>query len=395
MHIGINCLRIYPAFFGGLNAYTIGLLDGFAATGNGHRFCLYITHANQDLFARYGSQPNFEMVVLDDRSLSLRKTLCRAALLPGNQRLYMAASNLVFEDIRAMMDADSDILYTPSTVLQSFNCRKPTVLSMHDIQHVHYPKFFSWSRRLSRRITYGLSARFANYFQASSEFIRGDMLVHFPEISTSQIEVIPEGVNVQEFSAPRETSTLATCGRIPERFLFYPAQLWPHKNHLTVLKALKQIEIQWGLKIPLVMTGARYSAAPAVFKFVSAQSMENVHYLGTVPFQDMVELYQRAAFLISAGLYESNSLPVLEAAAAGTPILASRIPPNEELAHRLHLNMFNPLDEQELARLIHTLWHDEKTAADQIAHNRRNIPFYSWENAARKYLNLFGRAVNS
>jgi glycosyltransferase involved in cell wall biosynthesis len=265
---------------------------------------------------------------------------------------------------------------------------------MHDIQHVHYPEFFSWPRRLSRKITYSLSARHANHFQASSNFIKQDLLAHFTEISPEQIQVIREGVILEEFSKRRDHEALRSRYDLPERFLFYPAQLWQHKNHLTILKALKRIETREGLKIPLVLTGARYSAAPAISRFVADQAMGYVHYLGKVPFEDLVGLHQMAAFHINASLYEASSLPILEAAAAGTPIISSRIPPIEELGRVLQLNLFEPLDAKALARLILDLWKDETTPPLQAAHNREHIAWYSWENAARKYLQLFSRIVN-
>src|SRR6267143_23779 len=162
----------------------------------------------------------------------------------------------------------------------------------------------------------------------------------------------------------------------------------------TILKALKRIETQESLKIPLVLTGAKYSAARAIFRFIEGRAMNYVRYLGKVPFADLVGLHQMAAFHINASLYEASSLPILEAAAAGTPIISSRIPPIEELGRALQLNLFEPLDAKALARLILDLWKDETTPALQAAHNREHIASYSWENAARKYLQLFSRIVN-
>jgi glycosyltransferase involved in cell wall biosynthesis len=280
-------------------------------------------------------------------------------------------------------------------VLRFFNSRRPTVLTMHDIQHVHHPEFFSWPRRLSRKITYGLSAHHANYLQANSQYTKEDLLSHFRWLSPDQVEVIPSGVLVEKFAVPAAASSLSGLRDLPDRFLFFPAQLWPHKNHLTVLKALKQIETGHGLKIPLVLTGEKFSAALQIFKFIEEQAMGYVRHLGKIPFQDMVALYQKAAFMITATLHESTSLPVLEAAAAGTPIIASKIPPIEELGHVLQLNLFDPLDVNGLARLIFALWNDEKAAAAQTAHNREHIGLYSWENTARKYVRLFERVANS
>jgi glycosyltransferase involved in cell wall biosynthesis len=393
MRIGIDCLRADPRYVGGLNTYILGLLGGFAAAGGSHRFQLYLTDGNRKLFARYEAFPNFEMVTVDGRSFRMRQRICRAALLSRGTELYRRMSARMFKSLRQRMEAGSDLIYTPTVSLLCFNHRKPTLLSMHDIQHLHYPEFFRWPRLRSRKITCSLSAACARYFQASSQFIKRDMLAHFPDISSQQIAVIPEGVNFEDFSALRGVVPLGPYG-LPERFLFLPAQLWPHKNHLTVLRALRRLERQDGVRIPLVMTGARYSAAPAIFRFVAEQQMDYVRYLGTVPFENLVALYQGAALVIAPGLYESNSLPVLEAAAAGTAVIASNIPPNQELAHTLRLNLFDAVDDEELAQLIFRLWRDESFCREQAAHNRGQVALFTWENAARKYLSLIERIGN-
>jgi len=395
MQVGINCLQVHPSFVGGVTTYALGLLEGFANAGNGCRFQVYVTQENQHLFEKFRKHDKFDVVTVGGRYLSLGSKICRATLLSSSSDLYKFASNSIFKKIREQMDAESDVVYTPTVALPCFNIRKPTVLSMHDIQHVHHPEFFSWPRRLSRRITYGLSARHANYLQASSNYIKGDLLNHFQWLSPEQVEVIPSGVLVERFATPGAADSLAQRYHLPERFLFSPAQLWPHKNHITVLKALKEIETKQHVKIPLVLTGARYSGAAKIFDFIAEQSMDYVHYLGKVSFQDIVALYHRAAFMITATLHESSSLPILEAAAAGTPIIGSKIPPIEELGEVLQLNLFDPLSAEELTRLILALWKDEKTTSSQAAHNREHIGFYSWENTARKYMGLFERAVNS
>ncbi len=142
-----------------------------------------------------------------------------------------------------------------------------------------------------------------------------------------------------------------------------------------------------------MLTGGKYGAASGLFSYIAGQSMDYVQYLGTVPFADLVGLYRKAALLVVPSLHESNSLPILEAAATGTPIIASQIPPNEELAGVLQLNLFEPLKIAELVDLIVWLWKDEKTVSAQVAHNRLHVGAYSWQNAARKYFCLFERAM--
>jgi len=294
-----------------------------------------------------------------------------------------------------MVESESDLLYVPTVALQFFDSLKPTVLSIHDIQHVHYPEFFSWARRLSRRITYGLSVRHATFLQASSDFIKQDLLQHFPEMGPEQIEVIPEGVNVEEFTFARDVKAVRKRYSLPAKYLFYPAQLWPHKNHLRLLAVLRNIQSKLGLSIPLVLTGAQYSGASEIFKYIQQNQMDYVRYLGKVPFDDLVDLYHGAELVVAAGLYESNCLTILEASASGTPVIASRIPPNEELLSTLQLNLFDPRDSAELEHTMVRLWNDATLRSSQSAHNRERIGVYSWANAAQKYLEWFERILSS
>jgi glycosyltransferase involved in cell wall biosynthesis len=388
MRVGINCLNNHPGFVGGVNTFTCGLLHGLAARRNGHRFSLYATSRNQYLFDSLKGLNGFEIIVLDDADRVLRDSLCRAALLSHSEKVYEFASNTILRRVRETIEADVDVTYTPSTVLRYFNHGKPAILSMHDIQHVHYPEFFGWARKLSRRVTYELSARHATFLQASTEFIKRDLLRHFHFLQEQQVVVIPEGVCIKDFAAPSDTACVCRKYRLPERFLLYPAQPWPHKNHMTLLRALKGIEQACRQRIPLVLTGGKVTAAPGVAAFIAEKSMDYIFDLGQVPFADLVALYQKASFLVMPSLHESSSLPILEAAAAGAPIIASKIPPCEELACRLDMNLFPPLDVVALGGLIRALWDDEKTASAQARHNREAIKAYSWENAAEKFLNL-------
>jgi glycosyltransferase involved in cell wall biosynthesis len=144
--------------------------------------------------------------------------------------------------------------------------------------------------------------------------------------------------------------------------------------------------------LPWVLTGAEYNAAEGIFEFVREHGLDDqFFYLGVVPFEDIVALHHRARFLVTASLYESSSLPVLEAAAAGTPIVAGCIPPHEEMAEHLEMRQFPPTDDAELARVLEEAWVDEETSRAEVAANHEGIQRYSWDNAVLLYLQLFER----
>jgi glycosyltransferase involved in cell wall biosynthesis len=384
MNIGIDLTSVNPSYRGGVNTYTVGLLQGLINVAKNHKIQLFITTHN----------PHIEKVVVSrfgglDRLL--RAAVFRSAYI-GSKSLYKGLMDIVMGYKAKIMDERSDIIYVPTVVLYPYTYQKPTILSMHDIQQVHYPQYFSKKELIVRRIQYELSAERATYLQASSQFIKEDLLNHFNYLHPEQIVVIPEGVMIEEFSSPVENDVVAKY-KLPSNFLFFPAQLWFHKNHITVLKALNHLNRKQGLKIPLVMTGAKYTGAGQIFSYIKDQQMDYIYYLGKVPFTTMVALYQRARFFITAVLYESSSLPFLEAAAAGCPIIASDTPPNREMAQILRASLFDPLNDRKLAELLVTIWDDDGLIRDHVDHNRVNIDYYSWDNAARRYLEFIASRI--
>ncbi|MDP4115293.1 MAG: glycosyltransferase family 1 protein, partial [Bacteroidota bacterium] len=253
----------------------------------------------------------------------------------------------------------------------------------------HFPQFFSKFELLNRKIHHELSAELVTYIQASSRFIKKDIIEHFKFVPEEKVIFIPQGVNIDKFNVDVDTSYLSDKYGIPDEFLLYPAQLWPHKNHLTILKALKILKEEHNTIIPLVLTGNKSKTSDEIFAFIGNNDLRNVDYLGLVPFEDILALYKRAKFLIYGSMHESSGLPLMEAAAAGTPIIASNIPPIVELCENLDINLFNTMDEKELAELLLKIWNDKELIKKQRENNLKNIQLYSWENSARKYIEFF------
>ena len=394
MKVGINCLSIKSSYTGGIKTYTNGLLDGFARLPATAQFTIYVTKHNEHLFDHLLAYPNFSVRVVDGYdSLFKRYALWRLAMMKAKS-WYKVMADLCYSKISKQLSSENDLLYFPNTVINPFNYKKPTVLSMHDIQQVHFPEFFDAQQLADRYVNYNLSAENVSYMQASSEFIRRDFLDYFTCLREDQVEVIQEGVDLATFRAERPLAELIRKYAIPEAYILFPAQLWHHKNHLTVLKALKSLHDK-GRTIPLVMTGAQFSATQQIFDFIRENRMDYVYYLGKVPFDELTGLYQAARFMITAVLYESSSLPVLEAAASGTPVIASSTPPNIELGQKLKINLFDPKRPDELEALLAKIWDDAALQKEQVAWNTTHIEAYSWTNVAARYLRFFERILQT
>jgi glycosyltransferase involved in cell wall biosynthesis len=388
MQIAFNLASMDPSYRGGVNSYIQGLLGGFRAIGDSDLMVTLICiEANQHLVEDFTGDEMFRLVVLPNRSL-LHKLWRVLAVVTQSRRFFIWSVDTIWSDLVNACDR-CDVVYTPTLVLNCFGGAKPTVVSMHDLQHMHFPQYFPLHQKMNRKLYFDATAKHATRIQASSVFIQDDVTTHFPEVPRHHVPVISEGVDIDTFAnseAPSADDIKRKYG-LPSEYLFYPAQLWPHKNHITILAALKELK-ERGTPARLVLTGAKFGAANDIFNYIENNDLGDcVFYLGVVPFNDLIAIYRAARFLIIAALYESNSLPILEAAAAGTAIIASDTPPNRELSADLELILFPEKDATALADII-----DSALKTDirkTITGNSATIRQYSWEIVARKYLALF------
>jgi glycosyltransferase involved in cell wall biosynthesis len=138
-------------------------------------------------------------------------------------------------------------------------------------------------------------------------------------------------------------------------FLFYPAQFWPHKNHVTLLLALKILVERDRMDFSVVLTGADKGN----MKFVQQTARDlglndRVHVLGFVPREELIYLYQNAFALVYPSFFGPDNIPPLEAFALGCPVIAAKVPGAEEQMGDAAL-FFDPNSEAQLAAMIKEL----------------------------------------
>ena len=386
MRIGINCCRLNPQYKGGANSFAFGILEAFAESKRGHSFVIFSSPRNRALFERFEHLPNFTITDIDETLPRLGRGLFNRIPMSLRFRLPYRRYNRLLNGADAQRIARSvDVLYIPYCPMPIFPFAPvPTIYSIHDIQHVHYPQFFTASERVERDAAFASTVTDAALIQASTRYMAGEFAAHFRDFPGSRFIVIPEGVDLAAFAGAPE-SDVRQRYNLPERFLFYPAQFWPHKNHITIFKALAELAAS-GIHIPLVLTGARYSASKELLAYLDQSGTNNIHYLGVVPYSDIIALHKAARFMVTASLYESSSIPILEACAAGTPIIASAAPAHVEQAEALQMQLFPPTDHSALANILRSSWNDDGLIARQVAHNSQAIKAFTWACAAERYL---------
>ena len=115
---------------------------------------------------------------------------------------------------------------------------------------------------------------------------------------------------------------------LPERYLFYPAYISNHKNHLYLLEGLVELERRHGIALHAVFSGG---GDPEDRERVERQIRElglesRVRILGIVPDHDIPPLYESALCLVMPTYCGPTNLPPLEAATLGCPVIYSDLP---------------------------------------------------------------------
>jgi glycosyltransferase involved in cell wall biosynthesis len=222
--------------------------------------------------------------------------------------------------------ASEDMLLAPIYSLALLHSPKPFAFTLHDLQEKYYPaNFHGWQRAWRDSTNRDLLARAARII-CESEYVKSD-IVRFYGAPRERIDVMPAPPQEQFVTEPGQ-AVLDDISRrlaLPDRFLFYPAQFWPHKNHLRLIEAFRDALPDAG-DVHLVLTGKPYDEYQAVMAAIAAFGLRGrVRHLGYLEQQDIQALYRLATALVMPSLFESISIPVYEAFQVGTPVAASNI----------------------------------------------------------------------
>jgi len=273
-------------------------------------------------------------------------------------------------------------------------CALPTVYNPHDLQHLHYPQFWTPSTIASRETIYPAACHFAQTVVVGSQWIKDDVARQY-RTNPEKIQIIAEGPPTQSTSEP----TSAEIARVKEKyglgaaFAIYPAVPWQHKNHDRLLEALALLRDTRDLVVPLVCTGSPSTYLPQIEKRVDElQLAPQVKFLGFVPDEELRCLYRLSQFLVLPTLFEASSLPMFEAWFEGVPVASSNATalPDQALDAAL---FFDPLDVGAIADAIARMATDANLRGELIERGRRRLQDFDRERTAKAYRAVYRRAA--
>jgi glycosyltransferase involved in cell wall biosynthesis len=266
----------------------------------------------------------------------------------------------------------------------------PGVLTVHDLQYLAYPRFFSRIRLTWLATAVPNSVRRAAVLTVPSEFVKGTVVSSFG-YPAERIVVVPHGLDGSVGEAPIDEAALRARYGLPGRFVLYPAITHPHKNHVLLVRAFAALEGDDRLRLAL-LGGAGAADDDVSAEIDSLGIRDRVVRPGRVPVADRDGLYRLATLTAFPSLYEGFGAPVLEAMALGSPVVAADATALPEVVGPAGV-LVDPFDEEAWSDALARLLDDEAERARLTRLGRTRARSFTAIGSARALLDAYRLAL--
>ncbi len=273
-----------------------------------------------------------------------------------------------------------DLLIAPAYSPVLLHTSVPFAFTLHDLQERYLPHNFTYLQRAWRRFLQDRLCRKATRIICESAFVQRD-IVRFFDVEAAKVAMLPSPPVLSTGCdlGPAAIERVKAKYRLPERFVFYPAQFWAHKNHARLVEAFAAISGRFP-DVQLLFTGARKDEFDRVFSLVGALGLNHqIRHLGFVEQRDLALLYRLALGLVMPSLFESVSIPVYEAQQAGTPVCASGVLAIADQVGDSGLT-FDPLSVDSIGTALERLIGDVELRVRIGAAGQRRFQAMGWEH---------------
>ncbi len=280
--------------------------------------------------------------------------------------------------------------FTNSVVPLCF--RRPYVVTVHDLSLIRHPEWHPRWRRLWMGNILRPSVVRASRIICDAESTRRDILEWAP-VDPARVQVIPLAARASFFGARSEGEKAAIREKYAlfRPFILYVGNIEPRKNLSRLLEAFGRLNPPG---IDLVLVGRRaWDWREALGESGNRGARGKVRTLGYVSEQDLSALYQSARAFVYPSLMEGFGLPVLEAMASGTPVLASNVEPLASLVGDAG-RLVRPDCTREWQLALVEAIEDRRMCAVLGARGRARAEQYSWDRVARETMSCYEAALS-
>ncbi len=258
------------------------------------------------------------------------------------------------------------------------------VFLIPDLQHDIFPEFFTAEDLRRRRLAFNRALGNAGAIVTLSEFTKKSILEH-PWTLCPNVHIVCPALQTGHQNLSADELSEEETRLIPKGdFFYFPANLWPHKNHRRAIEAFRLFLKKSEKPFTFILTGH-----PEGWGNLSAELHDlPVRHLGYVTPKLVNILLQRAKALAFFSLYEGFGIPLLEAFQAGTPVICSNAASLPEVGGDAILSC-DPNDVEAIASLMHRIIAENDLRDDLIAKGKARLSHFTWEQSAANLFRAF------
>jgi glycosyltransferase involved in cell wall biosynthesis len=269
------------------------------------------------------------------------------------------------------------------------------VVSIYDLILPLYSKYADPLSRSMHWLFAERSARQADRIIADSESTARD-LQRIYGIAESKIEVIHLGVgpSFKPQNSVAAAEYVASKYRASKDYILTVGTLGPHKNLITLVRAMKVLRDRGALSFQLLVVGSEGRKKSQVLEVIRTFGLtdNNIRFLGFVPDEDLPALYSGSSLFVLPSLYEGFGLPLAEAMACGVPVIASNTSSIPEVVGDAGL-LVPPTEPEAFAEAIRRVRSDEGLRRAMVEKGLMQAAGFRWDTAARQTLECMRNVV--
>ena len=272
----------------------------------------------------------------------------------------------------------------------------PVVATVHDLAAWAMTGKYAVKQQLYSRYGVPFLLRRTRHLIAVSEHTRQD-LGRWAGVDPEDVTVVHHGVDLARFSTKdpdRQARTLARHG-IEGPYLLYPARLeHPGKNHVTAVAALALLRRRGGVVPRLVFAGSPWRQIEEILSSIAKEGLQDlVTITGFIPDAELVDLYHGATAMLYPSRYEGFGMPLVEAMAAGLPIICSTAACLPEVVGDAGI-LVDPEDAEAFAAAAATLLTDAALRDELRQRGLRRAQLFNWDRAAQETMAVLHQAAH-
>lgn len=379
---------------GGIFQYINCLINLVGRSDNKNKYYLFLRN-NSEIFKEYSIKyPN--IICIPEQESGNKSSLynTKDKILKGIQKLLLKLKINIKINTTSSLDKiiekyNIDIVHFPYQRLIKTN--KPSITTMHDVQELYFPQYFTSTERAERAVNYKYCIDNADQVVVSYQHIKNDITQFFDK-PENQIQVIL--LNMENLWFEKFNSDSIIKNLTDKPFILCPAVTWQHKNHLNLLKAILHLKESKKQIINLICTGKKTDYYFKVLEpFISSNNLQHqVFFKGIVSDEELYTLYKTCLGVVVPTKYEAGSFPLMESILIGVPVICSNVTSLPETIGCLDYT-FDPDNINEIAEKIERLYLSEEFRKNCIVQNEKQRVILLNTGAYEKLSNLYSTLI--